>query len=254
VLLVLDIGNSTVVAGIYEGEELRCKVRTKTNPASSPDALGSALRSALEAQGLDVSDVDAVAISTVVPELTPSVTSVAQKVFGCEPLFLTPELDLGITIAVDRPELVGSDRIADAIATKQKYGGPAVIVDFGTATTVDGIDAQGTYVGGAIAPGLEISLDALVTKTALLPRVDLVAPPEVLSRDTVTAMQSGLVLGYVGLVEALVAGARSELGGAAKVIATGGLASLIHGWTKVIDVVDDSLTLDGIRIAWERSN
>jgi type III pantothenate kinase len=128
-----------------------------------------------------------------------------------------------------------------------------VIVDFGTATTVDGIDAQGTYVGGAIAPGLEISLDALVTKTALLPRVDLVAPPQVLSRDTVTAMQSGLVLGYLGLVEALVAGARAELGETARVIATGGLAGVIYGWTKVIDVVDESLTLNGIRIAYERS-
>jgi type III pantothenate kinase len=254
VLLALDVGNSNIVAGIYEAEKLRCTVRVKTDPESSAEALGSVLRLALEAEGFDVSEVDAVAISTVVPELTPSVTSVSQTVFQCEPLFLTPDLDLGISIAVDHPEYVGPDRLADAVATSQKYGGPAVIVDFGTATTVDGIDAEGTYVGGAIAPGLEISLDALVTKTALLPEVELVAPPTVLSRDTVTAMQSGLVLGYVGLVEALVEGARAELGGAAKVVATGGLAGIMSGWTKIIDVIDDSLTLDGIRIVWERSH
>jgi type III pantothenate kinase len=253
VLLALDIGNSNVVAGIYDGEKLRCTVRVKTDPASSSDELGSALRAALEAQNVAAADIDAVAISTVVPQLTPAVTSVSQTVYGCEPVFLTPQLDLGIAIAVDNPEYVGADRLADAIATKAKYGGPAVIVDFGTATTVDGIDAECTYVGGAIAPGLEISLDALVTQTALLPRVELVAPPEVLARDTVTSMQAGLVLGYVGLVEALVRRAKIELGGTARVVATGGLATVICGLTDIIDTVDDSLTLDGVRIAYDRS-
>jgi type III pantothenate kinase len=188
----------------------------------------------------------------VVPPLTDRWVQVCQNYLGCDPLVVDYHTSTGVQILIDNPESVGADRIVDAVAAQQLYGGPACIVDFGTATTFDALSENGDYLGGAIAPGIGIAADALAQRTAQLPRVDIAAPPSPIGRNTVHAMQSGLLFGYVGLVESMVARFYQELGTEMKVIATGGLAELIAQHTPILEIIAPWLTLDGLRLIYER--
>jgi type III pantothenate kinase len=195
--------------------------------------------------------VSGVALASVVPPLTGIFVEMCQRYLGHDPLAVTADIETGVRVLIDYPAQAGADRILNALAAHRLYGSPAIVVDFGTATTFDAVSAEGDYVGGAIAPGLGIAAEALFSRTAKLPRIQLAAPPAAIGRNTVHAMQSGLILGYVGLIEGLVARIRAELGGRAKVIATGGLAPLLAQETEVIELVDPMLTLEGLRLIYE---
>jgi type III pantothenate kinase len=204
-----------------------------------------------ERSAQDPGAVEGVAIASVVPPLTGIFEKLSHRYLGCTPMLVSADVRARVRICYDTPHEVGADRIVNAVATFRRYGGPACVVDFGTATTFDAISPEGDYLGGAIAPGIGISAEALFQRTAKLPRIDLVRPPTVIGKNTVHSMQSGMLFGYVGLVEGIVARFRAELGPEMKVIATGGLASLVAAETAVIDVVDPWLTLEGLRLMWE---
>ena len=250
-LLAIDVGNTNIVAGVFDGERLVCDLRLHTDARATGDELGLTLAGLLAQRGVAAASVGRVVVSSVVPALSRSLEAMAHTYFGMAPLMVGPGVRTGMRILYDDPRQVGADRIVNAIAAFRRYGGPAVLVDMGTATTFDAISAAGDYLGGAIAPGMMISLDALVSSTAKLTRVDLVAPPSVIGRTTTASIQAGLVFGYVALIEGVVARMREELGGAAKVIATGGLADLVAEQTSCIDGVDQRLTLDGLRLIHE---
>jgi type III pantothenate kinase len=252
-LLAIDVGNTNIVLGVYDGDRLTCDFRIHTDDRVTGDELGLTVVDLLERNGVTPQSITAVVVSNVVPTLARSVDDLARTYFAREPMVVGPGTRTGLRIQYDDPRMVGADRIANAIAARHLYGVPAVLVDFGTATTFDALSAQGDYLGGAIAPGIEISHDALVSHAARLVRVELTAPPAAIGHSTPTAMQSGLVFGYVGLVEGLVARFRSELGGSAKVIATGGLAEAMSKLIPVIDVVDERLTLLGLRLIYEQN-
>ncbi len=247
-LLCIDVGNTNIVLGVFTGEELVADFRLHTDERSTGDELGLLITGLLTRRGITAADVDAVVVSNVVPILSRPIDEMSHHYFQMAPMVIGPGIRTGMRILYEDPRQVGADRIVNAIAAFRRYGGPAVLVDFGTATTFDAISTQGDYLGGAIAPGLVISLDALVAHTAKLTRVDLVAPPVVIGRNTTASMQAGLVYGYVGLIEGVVGRMKKELGDSAKVIATGGLAELISSQTTAIDTVDQRLTLDGLRI------
>ena len=250
-LLALDVGNTNIVLGVFDGEQLVADVRLHTEARTTGDELGLLVTGLLRARGLDPAAIRRVVVSSVVPALHRSVVDLAINSFGVEALIVGPGVRTGMRILYDDPRQVGADRIVNAIAAYHRYGGPAVLVDLGTATTFDALAASGDYLGGAIAPGMLISLDALVSRAAKLNRIDPVAPPSVIGRTTTTSMQAGLVFGYAGLIEGVVARMRAELGPETRVIATGGLAELIAGHTNCIDTVDQRLTLDGLRMISE---
>lgn len=215
------------------------------------DEYGITLIGLLQHAGLAVSAIDAIAIASVVPPLTGTFVQACENYLGCTPLVVDAGVKTGVRVKYDDPKQVGADRVVDAAAAYKLYGGPACIVDFGTGTTFDAISAEGDYLGGAIAPGLGIAADALFAHAAKLPRVDLQRPPSAIGRNTVHSMQSGLLFGYVGLVEGMVARFRVELGLHMNVIGTGGLVEVIAKETRVIDILAPWLTLDGLRIVWE---
>lgn len=246
-LLALDVGNTNIVVGVFNGDRLVADYRLHTDDRTTGDELGAVVTDLLERRGIAAGDVHAVIVSNVVPTLQRSIETVARVYFQQTPMMLGPGLRSGVRIRFDDPREVGADRIANAVAVRHLYRLPAVIVDFGTATTFDAIGADGDYLGGAIAPGIQVSHDALVRHAALLRRVELVAPPTAVGHNTTTGMQSGLVFGYVGLVEGLVARFRAEIGDA-MVIATGGIATLLAPLTPCIDAVDERLTLTGLRL------
>jgi type III pantothenate kinase len=248
VLLCIDVGNTNIVLGVFDGDELVADFRLHTDERATGDELGLLVVGLLESRGIAASQVDAVVVSNVVPILSRPIDELSHHYFQMAPMVVGPGIRTGMRILYEDPRQVGADRIVNAIAAYRRYGGPAVLVDFGTATTFDAISAHGDYLGGAIAPGIVISLDALVAHTAKLTRVELLAPPAVIGRNTNASMQAGLVYGYVGLIEGIVARMKRELDGEAKVIATGGLAELIAAQTEAIDSVDQRLTLDGLRI------
>jgi type III pantothenate kinase len=250
-LLCIDIGNTNVVIGLYAGEELATHWRVATEHHKMADEYGMLLLDLLERSGQSPDIIDGVIISSVVPPLTGIFTKLSQRYFGYTPLLVGAETKTGVALRYDNPAEVGADRIVNAVAVFHRYGGPACVVDFGTATTFDAISAAGEYLGGAIAPGVGISAEALFQRTAKLPRIDLVRPPAVIGKNTSQSMQSGMLFGYVGLVEGLVARFREELGSEMVVIATGGLASLIAAETEVIDAVEPWLTLEGLRLIWD---
>ena len=251
-LLVIDIGNTNVVAAVFNEAQMVAKIRFRSETRMTDDEFTFLLGGLLGDDDVDPATIEGVMISSVVPALSGPATHAASALYNVAPVFLTPEINLGLEIKYDNPHYVGADRLADAIGVGEIYGGPAIIVDFGTATTVDAIDGAGAYLGGAIAPGLEASHDALVQRAALLPRIPLTAPDQVIGTDVITSMQSGLVIGYAAMIEGLVTRAIDEVGGSAKVVATGGLATVIADLTNVIDIVDPDITLSGIRIAYER--
>lgn len=250
-LLCLDIGNTNVTIGLYVGEQLGPHWRLATDHDRTPDEFAMQLINLLNFAQLTIHDIDGVALASVVPPLTGKWVELCRAYLLCEPLVVDANTKTGVRVLYDSPQSVGADRLVDAVAAYRLYGGPTCVVDFGTATTFDAIAANGDYLGGAIAPGIGISADALFQRAAKLPKVDLVRPPTAIGRNTVHAMQSGLLFGYVGLVEGMVARFRTELGGDLRVIGTGGLATIIAHETPVIEHVAPWLTLDGLRMVYD---
>jgi type III pantothenate kinase len=250
-LFCLDIGNTNVVMGLYKGEELVTHWRIATDHQKMADEYAMLILDLLERSAQDPAAVEGVIIASVVPPLTGIFEKLSQRYLGQAALVVDATVHTGVRIRLDNPKEVGADRVVNVVAAYQRYGGPACVVDLGTGTTFDLLSVDGDYLGGAIAPGIGIAAEALFQRAAKLPRVDLVRPPSAIGKNTVHAIQSGLLFGYVGLVEGLVARFRAELGPEMKVIATGGLASLIAAETAVIDAVDPWLTLEGLRLVWE---
>jgi type III pantothenate kinase len=250
-LLCIDIGNTNITLGLYEGETLGPRWRIRTIHDKMPDEYGILIDQLFRHQGVGPDDVSGVALASVVPPLTPVFEQACQAYLEHAPLVIDAGVRTGVSIRYDTPREVGADRVVDAAAVKALYGLPACVVDFGTATTFDAVSAEGDYLGGAIAPGIGIAAQALFERTAKLPRVELTRPPSVIGRNTPHSIQSGLLFGYVGLVEGMVARFKVELGPETRVIATGGLAEIIARETDIIDVVDPWLTLHGLRIVYE---
>jgi type III pantothenate kinase len=249
-LLTIDIGNTNITIGLYEDEAPGPRWRLATDHERMPDEYGLQLLGLLEHAGHKSDDLTGICLASVVPPLTGKVVEACRKYTGLEPLVVDAGVKTGVRIRYEDPRAVGADRIVDAAAVQRLYGGPACVVDFGTATTFDAISPEGDYLGGAIAPGIGIAAEALYLRTAKLLRVELQPPPNVIGRNTAHAMQSGLIYGYVSLVEGMVTRFRKELGPAMKVIATGGLAEIIARETNVLEILAPWLTLDGLQIIW----
>jgi type III pantothenate kinase len=250
-LLTIDIGNTNITLGVFEGENLGPCWRIRTIHEKMPDEYGILVDQLFRHRGCRPDQIGAVAIASVVPPLTPVFEKVSQNYVGQTPLVVDAGVRTGVRVRYDNPREVGADRVVDAAAVRTLYGVPACVVDFGTATTFDAVSAEGDYLGGAIAPGIGIAAQALFERTAKLPRVEVARPPSVIGRNTPHSIQSGLLFGYVGLVEGMVARFKGELGPETKVIGTGGLAEVIARETDVIDIVDPWLTLHGLRIVYE---
>lgn len=249
-LLTIDVGNTNLTLGLYEGDQLGPRWRLATDHERMPDEYGLQFVGLLSHEELKVKDIGGICLASVVPPLTSKIVQACIQYLDREPLVVDAGVKTGVRVRYEDPKAVGADRIADAAAVQRLYGGPACVVDFGTATTFDGISTEGDYLGGAIAPGIGIAAEALFLRTAKLPRVDLQRPPNAIGRNTVHAMQSGLLFGYVALVEGMVDRFRMELGEDMKVIATGGLGEIIAAETTTIQVVAPWLTLEGLRIIW----
>jgi len=250
-LLTIDIGNTNLTFGLYDDATLGPHWRLATDHERMPDEYGLQMMGLLQSIGRTPEELSGICLSSVVPQLTGRILSACQQYLNQEPLVVDSSLKTGITILYEDPRAVGADRIADAVAVQQIYGGPACIIDFGTATTFNALTGEGEYLGGAITAGVGVAADALFKRAARLSPVELVAPPSVIGRNTVHAVQSGLVFGYVALVEGMTARFRTILGERMKVIATGGLAEVIATHTPAIDIIAPWLTLDGLRIIYE---
>ena len=250
-LLAIDIGNTNITLGLYTDKELGPRWRLATVHDRMPDEYGLQFIGLFDHSGCSTSSISGICLASVVPPLTGKVIEACQRYLKHEPLVIDTGMKTGVRIRYEDPRAVGADRIVDAAAVQHLYGGPACVVDFGTATTFDAISKDGDYLGGAIAPGIGIAAEALFTRTAKLQRVDLQRPPAAIGRNTVHAMQSGLIFGYAALVEGMVARFRNELGPTMKVIATGGLAEIMAKETDVLQIIAPWLTLDGLRIIWD---
>jgi type III pantothenate kinase len=250
-LLTIDIGNTNLTLGLYANKTLGPRWRLATVHDRMPDEYGLQLLGLLTHAEHGPKDLDGICLASVVPPVTGKVIQACQEYLGLDPLVVDAGVKTGVRIRYEDPRAVGADRIVDAAAVQRLYGGPACVVDFGTATTFDAISSEGDYLGGAIAPGINIAAEALFVRTAKLPRVDLQRPPTAIGRNTVHALQSGLLFGYVALVEGMVGRFRVELGPKMKVIATGGLAEIVAKETSVIEIIAPWLTLDGLMLIWD---
>ena len=251
-LLVIDIGNTNTSLGVFDGEKLVANWRLTTARERTGDEWGVHTRNLFALAGLDFKSIDAIAIASVVPPLNFTLKRMAEVYFQVTPLFVDHTTETGVPILYQPPADVGADRIVDAVAAIHKYGAPCIVVDFGTATTFDAINSTGEYLGGVITPGITISSDALFERAAKLPRVEIKRPQKVIGSATVEAMQSGLYHGYIGLVDGILRRMLDELGGSPRVIATGGLAPLIAKGSRYVEIVDETLTLEGLRLVYER--
>jgi type III pantothenate kinase len=250
-LLTIDLGNTNLTIGLYEGETLSNHWRLATDHTRMPDEYGLQLLGLLTNAGRTPADLTGICLASVVPQLTGRLIQACREYLKKVPLLVEVGVRTGIRILYEDPKAVGADRVADAVAVMHLYGGPACIIDFGTATTFNALTKEGDYLGGAITAGINLAAEALFTHAAKLPRIDLQIPPSVIGRNTINAMQSGLIFGYVSMAEGMVERFRKELGADMKVIATGGLAEYVTRETSIIQVYAPWLTLDGLRFIWE---
>ncbi len=255
-LLVVDVGNTQTHFGAYRDSELVEHWRFATVRDSTADQLGAALSNLLGLRGLGFADIDASIVSSTVPHLEPEWTAMAQRYLGQEMLVVGPGIKTGMAIRYDNPREIGADRLVNAVALRERFGdgGPAVCVDFGTATTFDVVSAEGDYLGGSLMTGIEVSLEALSERGARLPKIELAPPRSVIGKNTIDAIRSGVVYGYAGAIDAILRRLYDELGERAHAIATGGLAGLVVPYTEEISEVDDLLTLTGLRLLHERNS
>ncbi|WP_258360633.1 type III pantothenate kinase [Moorella sulfitireducens (nom. illeg.)] len=253
-LMAIDVGNTNIAIGLYKGKELQCCWRLASDRQKTADEYGLVLRQLAGYQGMEIDAVQAVVMASVVPTLTQTFTMMIKEQLECRLLVIGPGVKTGMPIRFDNPREVGADRIVNGVAVYELYGGPAIVVDFGTATTFDAISGNGEYLGGAIAPGIGIATEALFARAAKLPRVELIKPPRVIGKNTVAGMQAGIMYGFIGQVEGIVTRMKEEMGGQALVVATGGLAGLIAPEVGCVDKVDPLLTLEGLRIVYERNS
>ncbi len=253
-LLVVDVGNTQTHFGTYAGEQLIEHWRFATVRTSTADELGAALRALLELRGIGLADIDGSIIASTVPQLEPEWLRMGRRYLGHETLAVGPGLRTAMPIRIDTPRELGADRLVNAVAAYDRVGGPVISVDFGTAVNYDVVSARGEYLGGVIAPGIEVSLDALTTRGARLPKIDLAPPRHAIGKSTVEAIRSGIIYGYAAQVDGLVARCMEELGEDAEVLATGGLAAHIVPYTTRIDAIDEDLTLRGLKLLHERNS
>jgi len=252
-IFVVDVGNTNIVLGLYKGKELQRHWRIATNRAATSDEYGILICNLFNHAGVKVEDIEGIIISSVVPPLNYSLERMSETYLKKTPMLVGPGIKTGLNIRYENPREVGADRIVNAVAGIQLYGPPLIIVDFGTATTFCYIDEKGDYIGGAIAPGIGISTEALYQKAAKLPRIELIKPKSTVGRTTVSSMQAGIIFGFAGQVDGIVDRIRDEFQTNARVIATGGLAELISGESRTIDIVNPRLTLQGLQILYERN-
>jgi len=250
-LLTVDVGNTNINLGVFDGSKLKATWRVATGVHRMPDEYASLLLNLFERQGIDASQITDAILCSVVPPLVGVFDEMCRRYLKVSPLVIEAGVKTGVRVSMDNPKEVGADRIVNAVAAHQLYGGPVIVIDLGTATTFDAVSEDGDYLGGAIAPGIAIATEALFTRTAALPRVELTHPKRAVGRNTVAAMQSGIVFGYAGLIEGIVARIQQEMGGKVKVVATGGYAELLARETPVIEVVNPDLTLVGLRLIYE---
>ena len=250
-LLAIDIGNTNINLGVFDGQKLICTVRLSADARRLADEYGESTTNILALKGVTPQSIDGASICSVVPPLTSTFEEVCKEYFNVVPLTVNTGVKTGVRILYDNPRDVGADRVVDAVAAYHLYGGPTIVVDFGTGTVFDAISREGDYLGGAIAPGIEVAAEALHQATAQLRRVDIVAPKFAIGRNTADSLQSGLFLGFVSLVEGMVHRFKKELGQDAKVVATGGLARLMAGETQIFDAANPDLTLIGLRMVYE---
>ena len=255
-LLCIDVGNTNMVFGLYANGEMAGSFRLRTAPSVTSDEIGILACEYFYRFGFEPSDVEAVIIASVVPQIMYTLNSTAIKYFGCEPIVVDSDVDTGLCYSPQLAQIkerLGSDRSVTAVAAVEKYGAPLIVIDFGTATTVDALDADGRYLGGTIGTGLQVTMNALIEKTAMLPRVELSMPKRVIGTSTLEQLQAGVVAGYVGNIEYLISRMKQEMGlDGIRVVATGGLSRLISENTRMIDIIDSWLTLDGLRMIYER--
>jgi len=249
-ILAIDIGNTNIVLGVYQGEELIAYWRMATALHRMADENAVLLGAFLTRSGLSFSEIEDGIVSCVVPPLLPVFQEMCQRYMNFTLLVVEPGIRTGMPILYDNPQEVGADRIVNAVAAKELYGTPLIIIDFGTATTFDVVSNEGDYLGGAIAPGVAVASEALVERAAKLPHIELIVPPQAIGKNTTASMQSGIMYGYVSLVEGMVTRLQRELEGEAHVVATGGLAPVIAGQTPVIEAVNQNLTLEGLRLLY----